>query len=71
MKKAILILVAIVALVSCKKESEDTTKPVISSVKINGVVADEHELNAGNTFTIDVVSEDNESLNQLKVNIHR
>ncbi|MFM2000057.1 MAG: hypothetical protein RL204_2004, partial [Bacteroidota bacterium] len=41
-----------------------------SSVKINGVVADEHELNAGNTFTIDVVSEDNESLNQLKVNIH-
>lgn len=70
MKKAILILAAIVALASCKKESEDTTKPVISSVKINGVVAEEHELNAGNTFTIDVVSEDNESLNQLKVNIH-
>ena len=70
MKKAILILAAIVALASCKKETEDTTKPVISSVKINGLVAEEHELNAGNTFTIDVLSEDNESLNQLKVNIH-
>jgi Domain of unknown function (DUF4625) len=70
MKKAIFILAAVVLFASCKKESEDTTKPIISSVKVNGLVADEHELNAGDTFTIEVVSTDNESLNQLKVNIH-
>jgi len=70
MKKAIFILSAILILASCKKESEDSTKPIINSVKINGIVADEHEMNAGETFTIEVSTSDNESLNQLKVNIH-
>jgi hypothetical protein len=70
MKKAIFILSAILILASCKKESEDSTKPQINSVKINGIVADEHEMNAGETFTIEVSTSDNESLNQLKVNIH-
>ena len=70
MKKAIFILSAIFILASCKKESEDSTKPLINSVKINGIVADEHEMNAGETFTIEVSTSDNESLNQLKVNIH-
>ena len=70
MKKAIFILSAILILASCKKESEDSTKPIINSVRINGIVADEHEMNAGETFTIEVSTSDNESLNQLKVNIH-
>lgn len=70
MKKAILILAVVISIVSCKKDSEDTTKPVIDSVKINGVVADEHEMNAGDTFVIEVTSSDDQSLNQLKVNIH-
>lgn len=70
MRKAIFILATIVALASCKKETDDTTKPVIDFVKINGAVADEHELNAGDTFTVEVSASDNESLNQLKVNVH-
>jgi hypothetical protein len=70
MKKVLFVMVTVVALASCKKDSEDTTKPVINFVKIDGVVADEHEMNAGETFTIEVSSSDNESLNQLKVNIH-
>jgi len=70
MRKVIFILSAMLILSSCKKESDDTTKPVINTVKINGVVSEEHEMNAGETFTIEVSTSDNESLNQLKVNIH-
>ncbi|MEZ4800709.1 MAG: DUF4625 domain-containing protein [Flavobacteriales bacterium] len=70
MKKVFLALLAITTIVSCKKEESDTTRPIIESVKVNGIAANEHEFNAGETFTVEVQVSDNEALNQLKINIH-
>jgi hypothetical protein len=70
MKKAILFFAAVVILASCKKDEEDTTRPVIGSVKVNGAVADEHDVEAGTTISIEVAMTDNKELNQLKVDIH-
>jgi hypothetical protein len=70
MKKVIFLAAIVFALASCKKEKEDTTVPVIGSIKVNGVVAEEHDINAGDVITVEIVMSDNEELNQLKVNIH-
>jgi hypothetical protein len=69
MKKAFLLLSVVAVLVACKKE-EDTTRPVINTVKVNGVEANEHDVNAGTQITVEVTTSDNEELNQLKVEIH-
>lgn len=70
MKKVFLALIAITTIVSCKKEETDTTRPIIESVKVNGVEANEHEFNAGETITVEVQVSDNDALNQLKINVH-
>lgn len=70
MKKAILFFAAVVILASCKKDEEDTTRPVIGSVKVNGVVGNEHDVEAGTTISVEVAMSDNKDLNQLKVDIH-
>lgn len=70
MKKVVFLMAVVFALASCKKEKEDSTAPVIGSIKVNGVVADEHDVNAGDVITVEIAVTDNEELNQLKVNIH-
>ena len=70
MKKAILFFAAVVILASCKKDEEDTTRPVIGSVKVNGVVADEHDIEAGSAISVEIAMSDNKELNQVKVDIH-
>ncbi|MFZ4785898.1 MAG: DUF4625 domain-containing protein [Flavobacteriales bacterium] len=70
MKKVIFLTALVFALASCKKDKEDTTVPVIGSIKVNGAVAEEHELNAGDVISVEITVSDNEELNQLKVNIH-
>lgn len=70
MKKVFLFLSVVAVLVACKKDEEDTTRPVINTVKVNGVVANEHDINAGTQITVEVTSNDNKELNQLKVEIH-
>lgn len=70
MKKAILFFAAVVILASCKKDEEDTTRPVIGSVKVNGVVGNEHDVEAGTTISVEVAMSDNKDLNQVKVDIH-
>lgn len=70
MKRTILILMTAAALVACKKDKEDSTKPVINAVKVNGAVAEEHDVDAGSTLVLEITTSDNNALNQLKVNIH-
>lgn len=67
--KRIIFILSVVLFVSCKKD-EDTTRPVINTVKVNGVEANEHDVNAGTQITVEVTTSDNEELNQLKVEIH-
>lgn len=69
MKKLLGFVIMIAALASCKKDS-DTTPPTISTVTINGVNNSEHSLNSGGSFTLRVIVNDNEELNQLKIDIH-
>ncbi len=70
MKKLVLLFAVIIAFASCKKEETDTTAPKINSVRVNGVSADEHDLNAGTAIEIAVDVSDNEALNQVKLDIH-
>lgn len=70
MKNLILFFAIVAALSSCKKEETDTTAPKINSVRVNGVSAEEHDLNAGSTIEVTIDVSDNENLNQLKVDIH-
>jgi hypothetical protein len=69
MKKVLVFALIVSALASCKK-SEDTEAPVISFVRVNGVSADEHELEAGEVMTVTLRLQDNEELNQVKVGLH-
>jgi hypothetical protein len=69
MKKLLGSILVIAALSSCKKDS-DTSPPTISSVTINGVSNAEHSLSSGGSFTLRVIVNDNEELNQLKIDIH-
>jgi hypothetical protein len=69
MKKVLVFALIVSVLASCKK-SEDTQAPVISFVRVNGVSADEHELEAGDVMTVTLRLEDNEELNQVKVGLH-
>lgn len=70
MKKAIILSLAFVAVLSsCRKDTDDEA-PVLSNIRINGLAGLDHELVAGNTFTLSLNASDNESLNQLKVDIH-
>lgn len=69
-KRLILASLAIAtALSACKKDTDDEA-PVVSNLRINGELADYHELNAGDTFTLTASVTDNEALNQVKVDIH-
>jgi hypothetical protein len=68
MKKIIWISL-ILGLAACKKD-EDTSAPVVDYVRVNGVAADEHELLAGESFTVQLKLTDNEALNQVKLNVH-
>jgi hypothetical protein len=70
MKKLAFLFLIAATVVACKKDDEDTARPVISSVKVNGTVSTEHEVNASETVTVEVYSTDNKELNQLKVEIH-
>jgi hypothetical protein len=69
MKKVLVFALIVSALASCTK-SEDTEAPVISFVRVNGVSADEHDLEAGQTMTVTLRLQDNEELNQVKVGMH-
>jgi hypothetical protein len=70
MKKVFFFLaLGVLALSSCK-EKEDSTAPVISSVLVDGVEAEEHEFDAGESFSVRVNATDNEALNQVKIEIH-
>lgn len=69
MKKVLGFIIVIAALSSCKKDS-DTTAPTISTITVNGVSNSEHSLNSGGSFTLRVIVNDNEELNQLKIDIH-
>lgn len=71
MKKGIVVLWAalMIAATGCKKD-EDTTRPEIREVRVNNTVADEHEVEAGSTVAFRITVADNESLNQIKVDIH-
>lgn len=54
---------------ACQKD-QDTARPVIKNVTVNGIASEEHDLDAGQTFTLGYSVSDNESLNQMKINIH-
>lgn len=69
MKKIIAVACIAISMFSCKK-SEDNEAPVIQFVRVNGVVADEHHLDAGTIMNVEVRMTDNIELNQVKVNIH-
>ncbi|MDZ4822667.1 MAG: DUF4625 domain-containing protein [Flavobacteriales bacterium] len=69
MNKSIVYLVIAATFASCAVE-EDTTNPVITSLKVNGTVADEHSAQGGSMLTVEVAATDNERLNQIKVSVH-
>lgn len=68
-KFAIAVMVIATGLSACKKDSDDEA-PVISNIHINGELADTHNLNAGDTFTLTAGVTDNEALNQIRIDIH-
>lgn len=70
MKTKLIFFLLIVVLLSACKNDQDTTLPVLESVKVNGVVADEHELEGNSTIAVAISCSDNEALNQVKVNVH-
>jgi len=57
------------AVFSCKK-AEDKEAPVIEFVRVNGIVAAEHHVNAGTIMNVEVRVSDNKELNQVKLSIH-
>lgn len=70
--KSIIILAMVLSLLSlnaCKKD-KDEEGPVINSVRINGDTDDHYHLDAGSTFELTISVTDNESLKQLKIDIH-
>lgn len=55
---------------SCSEDSDEEA-PQITQVKVNGVPLTDHmHVDAGTTMTIEVTMTDNESLNQLKIDLH-
>lgn len=70
MKNNAFFLLALVMFFSACKNDQDTTLPVIETVKVNGVAADEHDLEANTTFAVAINCADNEALNQVKINVH-
>lgn len=56
-------------LAGCSRD-EDTTRPVVDLIQVNGEDGEEVHLDAGTTMTVLVRVSDDEDLNQLKVNIH-
>ena len=69
MKTNAFLLLLIVFFSACKSD-QDTTLPSIDNVKVNGVQASEHDLEAGTSFSVAVNCSDDQSLNQVKINIH-
>ena len=56
---------------SCQpKEEVDTEKPLITGVWVNAVQQETHELSPGGAFVVQVALTDNNTLNQLKLNVH-
>jgi len=68
--KRITFFILLAALFTACKDDQDTTLPSIDSVKVNGVVADEHELDAASSFSVAVQCSDDKALNQVKINVH-
>jgi hypothetical protein len=71
MKKAGLLFLAgvVLFLASCKNTDEDA--PLIGDVRINGALAGDHiHIEAGEPVEISIRVTDNESLGQLKIDIH-
>jgi hypothetical protein len=69
MKNVILLIAFSVILFSCTKE-QDNQAPEIRAVRVNGVMADEHELEAGTVFNVQLALSDDMDLNQVKVSVH-
>lgn len=71
MKKTILTLVLVIpVLFSCTKEDDqDTTAPLISNAKINGLT-ENITVNTGEELNFEAQLSDNESLGEFKIDIH-
>lgn len=67
--KAIFFLLIVILVSSCKSD-QDTTLPLIESVKVNGIESEEHELEGNTTFAVSITCTDNQALNQVKINVH-
>jgi hypothetical protein len=69
-KTTYLVLAGMILFASCKEDQDDDA-PQFDQVSINGVVIGvSAEGNAGETLTLEVSCTDNESLNQLKIDLH-
>lgn len=69
MRKLAYFFAVIVLFSACKKEG-DSTKPTVTSLIVNGSSDDVQTLQAGDFVEVKVQMEDNDHLNQLKVNVH-
>lgn len=71
MKKLIYLVAAAALFFTSCKEDQDEENPQIDQLTLNGeVISVNAEANAGETLTMVIACSDNESLNQLKIDLH-
>lgn len=71
MKKILMLAVIAIGLVACRsKDPIDVKAPVIEAFTIDGVATSAVTKDAGQTISVSVSFSDNETLNQVQINVH-